>query len=144
MIVWLMMALHQLKQSCGVSISSSSFTVWGMTMLKQNFSYPVNVSALDVCCLVSQKGNPSRCSQSGLRGGTKSEIESTSSVLKDQKERFLVGQYKMHIFKESNLFYNNNNDNNGWLLYSANLPVKTTQCASTHHSRKYTHRYRHN
>ena len=37
-----------------------------------------------------------------------------------------------------------NNNNNGWLLYSANLPVKETQCASTHHSHKYTQRHKHN
>ena len=36
------------------------------------------------------------------------------------------------------------NDNNGWLLYSANLPIKKTQCTSTHHSHKYTHRHKHN
>ena len=38
----------------------------------------------------------------------------------------------------------NNNNNNGWLLYSANPPVKKTHCASTHLSRKYTHRHKHN
>ena len=32
----------------------------------------------------------------------------------------------------------------GWLLYSANLSVEKTQCASTHHSLKYTHRHKHN
>ena len=37
-----------------------------------------------------------------------------------------------------------NNDNNGWLLYSANLLVKKTQCAITNHSRKYTHRHKYN
>ena len=35
-------------------------------------------------------------------------------------------------------------NDNGWLSYSANLPVKKTQCASTHHSCKYTHRHKHN
>ena len=28
-------------------------------------------------------------------------------------------------------------------LHSANLPVKKTQCASTHHSSKYTQRHKH-
>ena len=37
-----------------------------------------------------------------------------------------------------------NNNNDGWLLCSANFPVKKTQCASTHHSRQYTHRHKHN
>ena len=37
-----------------------------------------------------------------------------------------------------------NNSNNEWLLYSANLPVKKTHCASTHRSRKYTQRHEHN
>ena len=38
----------------------------------------------------------------------------------------------------------NNDNNNEWLLYSANLSIQKTQCASTHHSRKYTHRHKHN
>ena len=38
----------------------------------------------------------------------------------------------------------NHNDSNGWLLHSAKLSVKKTQCASTHHSRKYTHRHKYN
>ena len=36
------------------------------------------------------------------------------------------------------------NNDNGGLLYAANLPVRKTQCASTHHSRKYTRRHKHN
>ena len=36
-----------------------------------------------------------------------------------------------------------NNNTNRLLLYSANLPVKKTQCASTYHLCKYTHRHKH-
>ena len=36
---------------------------------------------------------------------------------------------------------NDNNNNNGWLFYSANLSTKKTQCASTHHLRKCTHKH---
>ena len=32
-------------------------------------------------------------------------------------------------------------NSNGWLLYSANLSFKKTQCSSTHHLPKYTHRH---
>ena len=37
-----------------------------------------------------------------------------------------------------------NNNIIGWLLYSANLPVKRTQWGSTQHWRKYKHRHKHN
>ena len=39
---------------------------------------------------------------------------------------------------------NNNSHDNGWLLYSANPPVKKTRCAIKHHSHIYTHRHKHN
>ena len=62
--------------------------------------------------------------------------------------KFVMLSFDFRIKRHNHTTISPHNDKkkkkNGWLLYSANLPVKKTQCASTHHSRKYTHRHKHN